>query len=182
AMKEMGLRVPIMVQVTMETVGTMLLGTEMNAVITTLEALPVDVIGLNCATGPELMRPHIETLRENCTRYISVQPNAGLPVLHEGRTHFPLGAAELAKAHVEFVLQFGVNIVGGCCGTTPEHIRAVATAVANLQPAVRGAFGRKMDAAHATVSSLYNAVDARQDHSILISRGTHEHQWFQEIP
>jgi len=168
AMKEMGLRVPIMVQVTMETVGTMLLGTEMNAVITTLEALPVDVIGMNCATGPELMRPHVEALSQTCTRYLSVQPNAGLPVLHEGRTHFPLGAAELAKAHVEFVQQFGVNIVGGCCGTTPEHIRAVADAVANIKPARRSAFGRKIDAAHATVSSLYNAVDARQDNSILI--------------
>ena len=168
AMKEMGIRVPIMVQVTMETVGTMLLGTEMNAVITTLEALPVDVIGMNCATGPELMRPHVETLSQNCTRYLSVQPNAGLPVLHEGRTHFPLGAAELAKAHVEFVQQFGVNIVGGCCGTTPEHIRAVAAAVAELKPAVRSAQGRKTDAAHATVSSLYSAVDARQDNSILI--------------
>jgi 5-methyltetrahydrofolate--homocysteine methyltransferase len=168
AMRELGIRVPIMVQVTMETVGTMLLGTEINAVITTLEALPVDVIGMNCATGPELMRPHVESLSQNCTRYISVQPNAGLPVLHEGRTHFPLGAAELAKAHVEFVQQFGVNIVGGCCGTTPEHIRAVAAAVAHLQPAVRPAFGRKIDAAHAAVSSLYSSVEARQDNSILI--------------
>ncbi len=168
AMKELGIRVPIMVQVTMETVGTMLLGTEMNAVITTLEALPVDVIGMNCATGPELMRPHVETLSRDCTRYLSVQPNAGLPVLHEGQTHFPLGAAELAKAHVEFVRDFGVNIVGGCCGTTPEHIRAVAAAVANVRPASRPAFGRKVDAAHAAISSLYNSVDARQDNSILI--------------
>jgi len=168
AMREASQRVPIMVQVTMETVGTMLLGTEINAVITTLEALPVDVIGMNCATGPELMRPHVEALSQNCTRYLSVQPNAGLPVLHEGRTHFPLGAAELAKAHVEFVRQFGVNIVGGCCGTTPEHIAAVAAAVADIKPAVRSVFGRKIDAAHATVSSLYNAVDARQDNSILI--------------
>ncbi len=168
AMRELGLRVPIMVQVTMETVGTMLLGTEMSAVITTLEALPVDVIGMNCATGPELMRPHVEMLSQNCTRYISVQPNAGLPVLHEGRTHFPLGAAELAKAHREFVQQFGVNIVGGCCGTTPEHIRAVAAAVANMKPAVRSSWGRKIDAAHAAISSLYNSVDARQDNSILI--------------
>jgi 5-methyltetrahydrofolate--homocysteine methyltransferase len=168
AMRELGLRVPIMVQVTMETVGTMLLGTEMNSVITTLEALPVDVIGMNCATGPELMRPHVETLSRNCTRYLSVQPNAGLPVLHDGRTHFPLGAAELAKAHLEFVREFGVNIVGGCCGTTPEHIRAVAAAVADVKPAARSAFGRKIDAAHATVSSLYNAVEARQDNSIVI--------------
>jgi 5-methyltetrahydrofolate--homocysteine methyltransferase len=168
AMRELGIRVPIMVQVTMETVGTMLLGTEMNSVITTFEALPVDVIGMNCATGPELMRSHVETLSRDCTRYLSVQPNAGLPVLHEGKTYFPLGPAELAQAHVEFVSKFGVNIVGGCCGTTPEHIRQVAAAVKGLKPAPRAAFGRKIDASHATVSSLYSAVDARQDNSILI--------------
>jgi len=168
AMRELGIRVPIMVQVTMETVGTMLLGTEIDSVITTLEALPVDVIGMNCATGPELMRPHVEALSRDCTRYLSIQPNAGLPVLHEGKTHFPLSPAELAKAHVEFVSKFGVNIVGGCCGTTPEHIRQVAAAVAGLKPAPRPALHRKIDAAHATVSSLYSAVDARQDNSILI--------------
>ncbi len=168
AMREAHIQVPIMVQVTMETVGTMLLGTEMPAVITTLEALPVDVIGMNCATGPELMRQHVEVLSRTCTRFLSVQPNAGLPVQHEGRTHFPLGPAELAQAHVDFIREFGVNIVGGCCGTTPAHIKAVAEAIAKLEPAHRDAFARKPDAQHSAVSSLYSSVDARQDNSILI--------------
>ncbi len=128
-MREKNKRVPLMVQVTMETTGTMLLGTEMAAAIAALEALPIDVLGMNCATGPELMRQHIEVLAQNCTRFISVQPNASLPVLHEGHTHFPLTAEELAKAHVDFVKTFGINIAGGsCCGTTPEHIKLVAEA------------------------------------------------------
>ncbi len=168
AMREARIHVPIMVQVTMETVGTMLLGTEMPAVITTLEALPVDVIGMNCATGPELMRQHVEVLSRDCTRFLSVQPNAGLPVQHEGRTHFPLGPAELAKAHVEFIRDFGVNIVGGCCGTTPAHIQAVAEAIATLTPVHRDAFARQPDAQHSAVSSLYSSIDARQDNSVLI--------------
>ena len=168
AMREMRTRIPVMLQVTMETVGTMLLGTEMEAAIATLEALPIDVLGMNCATGPELMRPHVETLGRHCTRFISVQPNAGLPVLSEGRTHFPLGPDELAAAHVEFVTKFGVNIVGGCCGTTPEHIRRVATAVADLTPLPRAAFRRQPNARTAQISSLYAAVPARQDNSILI--------------
>ena len=168
AMRSMRRRIPVMLQVTMETVGTMLLGTEMEAAIATLEALPLDVLGMNCATGPELMRPHVETLSRNCTRFISVQPNAGLPVLSEGRTHFPLGPDELAAAHVEFVTKFGVNIVGGCCGTTPAHIRRVAMAVADLAPASRAAFRRTPTARTAQISSLYAAVPARQDNSILI--------------
>ncbi len=168
AMDELGNRVPIMVQVTMEQVGTMLLGTDMEAVITTLQALPVDIIGMNCATGPELMRPHVETLSRLCNRYISIQPNAGLPVLHEGKTHFPLGAAELAVAHRNFVEEFGVNIVGGCCGTTPDHIRAAAQAVRGLSPKFREAFQKQPDGKAAAVSSLYSSVPARQDNSILI--------------
>lgn len=167
-MRELDRRVPLLVQVTMETTGTMLLGTEMAAAIATLEALPIDVLGLNCATGPELMRQHVATLSQNSTRYISVQPNAGLPVLHEGHTHFPLGAAELAKAQVDFVNTFGINICGGCCGTTPEHIKAVAEAVRNLQPKPREAFARRTTAATALITSLYSAVPARQDTSILI--------------
>ncbi len=168
AMREMRKRIPVMLQITMETVGTMLLGTEMEAAIATLEALPIDVLGMNCATGPELMRPHVETLGRNSTRFISVQPNAGLPVLSEGRTHFPLGPDELAAAHVEFVTKFGVNIVGGCCGTTPAHIRHVAAAVADLTPLPRAAFRRQPSARTAQISSLYSAVPARQDNSILI--------------
>ncbi len=167
-MRQRGRRVPLMVQVTMETTGTMLLGTEMSAAIATLEALPIDVLGMNCATGPELMRQHVAVLSAQCTRYLSVQPNAGLPVLHEGHTHFPLSGAELAKAHVDFVTNFGINIAGGCCGTTPEHIKLVADALKNRAPKPRPAFGAKITAATAMVSSLYSATSARQDLSILI--------------
>lgn len=168
AMRERKRRVPLMVQVTMETTGTMLLGTEMAAAIAALESLPIDVLGMNCATGPELMRQHVEVLSQQATRYLSVQPNAGLPVLHEGHTHFPLSAEELAKAHVEFVAQFGVNIVGGCCGTTPEHIAKVAEAVKGLKPKARDMLHRPHTAGTAQVASLYAAVPARQDTSILI--------------
>src|SRR5205814_6853619 len=133
-----------------------------------LEALPIDVLGMNCATGPELMRQHIEVLSQQSTRFLSVQPNAGLPVLHEGHTHFPLTAEELAKAHVDFVKTFGINIGGGCCGTTPEHIKAVAEALRGVKPAARAAVGRKPNAATAQVASLYEAESARQDLAILI--------------
>ncbi len=168
AMRQRDKRIPLMVQVTMETTGTMLLGTEMAAAIATLEALPIDVLGMNCATGPELMRQHVEVLSNTCTRYLSVQPNAGLPVLHEGHTHFPLSAEELAKAHVDFVQTFGINIAGGCCGTTPAHIKLVAEALKGIKPKAREAFGRKVTAGNAVTASLYSAVNARQDLSILI--------------
>jgi 5-methyltetrahydrofolate--homocysteine methyltransferase len=140
----------------------------MAAAIATLEALPIDVLGMNCATGPELMRQHVEVLSQHSTRFLSVQPNAGLPVLHEGHTHFPLSAEELAKAHVDFVKTFGINIAGGCCGTTPAHIQLVAEALEGVQPKRRQAFGRKPTAETAAVSSLYSPAAARQDLSILI--------------
>jgi len=168
AMREKNRRLPLMVQVTMETTGTMLVGTEMAAAIAALEALPIDVLGMNCATGPELMRQHVAVLSDLWPRYISVQPNAGLPVLHEGHTHFPLSGAELAQAHANFVTTFGINICGGCCGTTPEHIKLVAQAVAGLKPAPRAALGRKPTARTAVVSSLFAPVAARQDLSILM--------------
>jgi 5-methyltetrahydrofolate--homocysteine methyltransferase len=167
-MREKNRRVPLMVQITMETQGTMLVGTEMSAAIVALEALPIDVLGMNCATGPELMRQHVEVLSRQSTRYLSVQPNAGLPVLHEGHTHFPLSGEELAKAHVDFVTTFGVNIAGGCCGTTPEHIKLVAEALKNVKPKPRENLHRAPTAANAMVSSLYSAENARQDLSILI--------------
>src|SRR5262249_41914333 len=141
---------------------------EMPAAIATLEALPIDVLGMNCATGPELMRQHVETLSKQCTRYLSVQPNAGLPVLHEGHTHVPLSAEELAKAHADSVHTFAVNIAGGCCGTTPAHIKLVADALKNITPKTREAFNRKPTAATAKITSLYSAEDARQDLSILM--------------
>ncbi len=158
-----GRRVPLMCQVTMETTGTMLMGTDIAAVVTTLEAFPeVDVIGLNCATGPQEMSEHVRYLARHCTRYISVVPNAGLPQVVDGEARFPLTPAELARWLREFVDRDGVNIVGGCCGTTPAHLRAVVKALAGHRPAPR-------DPQHEpAVSSLYQSVSLRQDTSFLI--------------
>ncbi|HUE75477.1 MAG TPA: homocysteine S-methyltransferase family protein, partial [Chloroflexota bacterium] len=125
AFKSMGRSVPLQVQVTLDTSGRMLLGTDIAAVLATLEALRVDVIGLNCSTGPEHMREPVRYLCENTTRLISVIPNAGLPINVGGQAVYPLEAEPLAAALAEFVTEFGVNIVGGCCGTTPEHTRAI---------------------------------------------------------
>ncbi|MCG3128509.1 MAG: Glutamate mutase sigma subunit [Phycisphaerae bacterium] len=130
AFEKTGKRLPLMVQVTMETTGTMLVGTDVAAALVAIEAYPeVDVIGLNCATGPQEMSEHVRYLARNSTRPISVMPNAGLPQLVSGRTHFPLAPAELARWLKEFVDVDGVRIVGGCCGTTPAHLRAVVEAI-----------------------------------------------------
>ncbi len=168
AMRELNRRVPLMVQVTVENTGVMLLGTEMAAAIAALEALPIDVLGINCATGPELMRAHVETLSRLWPRFISVQPNAGLPVLRDGKDHFPLSAAELATAHLDFVRAFGINIAGGCCGTTPEHIRQVSEALRGTRTPARDAFGRRTSGTTSQIASLYSAESARQDLSILM--------------
>src|SRR2546425_5983692 len=101
----------------------MLLGTDIAAALTTLESLPIDVIGLNCSTGPEHMREPIRYLAENCTRPVSCIPNAGLPLNVNGRAEYPMGPEEMAAQLGEFVRDFGIEIIGGCCGTTPEHIR-----------------------------------------------------------
>ncbi len=158
-----GRRVPLMCQVTMETTGTMLLGTDIAAAVTAIEAYPeVDVIGLNCATGPQEMSEHVRYLAKNCSRRLSVVPNAGLPQLVGGRTHFPLTPAELARWLREFVEQDGVNVVGGCCGTTPAHLKMVVEAVAGLTPVPRRV------SSEPAVSSLYQAVPLRQETSFLI--------------
>jgi len=163
AMGEKGRRVPMMVQVTMETTGTMLVGTDMAAAVAAIEAYPqVEVFGLNCATGPEQMSEHVRYLSANWPRRISVLPNAGLPQLVDGKPHYPLTPAELARWLKEFVEVDGVNIVGGCCGTTPEHLRAVVAAVGTRPPK-----GRRVSC-EPTVSSLYQAVPIRQDNSFLI--------------
>lgn len=135
--KEIGMRLPVMVQVTFEPTGTMLLGTDLNAVITTLEMFPVDVIGMNCATGPAEMASHIRTLCENSVKHISVLPNAGLPENIGGVAHYKLTPQEFADAHERFVKEFGVSIVGGCCGTTPEHLKAVVDRVGKCAPKKR---------------------------------------------
>ena len=163
AFERCGWRVPLICQVTMETTGTMLVGTDIAAALTAIEAYPeVDVIGLNCATGPAEMSEHIRYLARAGTRPISVMPNAGLPQVVDGRAHFPLTPAELARWLAEFVAQDGVSLVGGCCGTTPAHLAAVVAAVGGRTPA------RRTVTHEPAVSSLYQSVALRQEGSFLI--------------
>ncbi len=154
--------VPIMVQVTIETTGTMLVGTDIAAAANVVREFPVISLGLNCATGPLEMSEHVHWLGKHWDRHISVLPNAGLPTLVEGRTEYPLGPVPFAEKMSEFVESAGLSIVGGCCGTTPEHIRLLAESIAGRPPAER-----TVDPAPAGCSSLYNAVEYRQDNSIL---------------
>jgi 5-methyltetrahydrofolate--homocysteine methyltransferase len=125
AMSDAGRTVPLMVQVTMETTGRMLVGSEIGAAVTALEAMRPDVLGLNCATGPAEMTEHLRYLGQHARPFLSCLPNAGLPSVVDGRTHYDLTPEQLAEAHERFVSEFGVNVVGGCCGTTPEHLRQV---------------------------------------------------------
>jgi 5-methyltetrahydrofolate--homocysteine methyltransferase len=128
---EIGRRVPIQAQVTLDTSGRMLLGTDIASAMTTLEALPIDVIGLNCSTGPEHMREPIRFLASNASRPVSCIPNAGLPLnTGTGDAVYPLEPAPMAQMLGEFVDEFGVRIVGGCCGTTPEHLQEIVARVA----------------------------------------------------
>jgi len=162
AMAEMGRYVPIFCTVTIETIGTMLLGTEMAAAMTALEAYSqVVALGLNCATGPQEMSEHVRYLSAHCDRLLLVQPNAGLPQLVDGRPYYPLTPAELAKWLLEFVVVDGVNIVGGCCGTTPEHMAAVVDAIGGRAPTPR------RPVTEPSVSSLYQSVTVRQDNACL---------------
>jgi 5-methyltetrahydrofolate--homocysteine methyltransferase len=137
ALRRAGRVVPIQAQVTLDTSGRMLLGTDIAAATTILEALRVDALGLNCSTGPEHMRQPVRWLSEHSHLPVSVIPNAGIPHNEAGNAVYPLAPAELAAAHEEFVTRFGVAIVGGCCGTTPEHMRAVVERVWGKAPAVR---------------------------------------------
>jgi len=162
AMKEASVDLPLMAQVTMETTGAMLCGTEMSSVITTLEMLPVDVIGMNCATGPELMLEHVQTLSKNCRRPISVLPNAGLPILVNGGSCFPLTPEDFVLWQERFVREYGVNIVGGCCGTTPAHLKALVDRVYGIKPKPR-------TPEHIpAVSSLFASMPYEQENSFLI--------------
>jgi 5-methyltetrahydrofolate--homocysteine methyltransferase len=167
AQKELGLwdtpdAVPLWVQVTIETTGTMLLGTEIGAAIVALDELPIAGMGMNCATGPKEMTENIRALSQLWPRGISVLPNAGLPILQEGRTVFPLQPEPFAQALRSFVVEHGVNAVGGCCGTTPAHLKAVVDAVNHPQPAARQA---KLAP---SCSSLYSPVELRQESSVLM--------------
>src|SRR5215470_10436431 len=131
AMQETGRTVPIQAQVSLDTSGRMLLGTDIAAVMTTLVALRVDVVGLNCSTGPEHMREPVRFLSENCPLPISTIPNAGIPLNVNGQAVYPMEPEPMAAALRDFITEFGVNIVGGCCGSSHEHLRAIVKACSN---------------------------------------------------
>ena len=161
---ELGRRVPVQAQVTLDTSGRMLLGTDIASSLTTLQAMRVDVIGLNCSTGPEHMREPVRFLTEHGTVPISVIPNAGLPLnTGTGEAVYPLEPAPMAEMLREFVTEFGVRIVGGCCGTTPEHLASIVEAVRTSTPATLGRHGRE-----ATVSSAMRATSLRQEPAPLL--------------
>ncbi|MDT5232981.1 MAG: 5-methyltetrahydrofolate--homocysteine methyltransferase [Mycobacterium sp.] len=167
AMEQAGRHIPVFTHVTVETTGTMLLGSEIGAALTAIEPLGVDMIGLNCATGPAEMSEHLRYLSRHARIPVSVMPNAGLPVLGARGAEYPLQPDELAEALDGFISQFGLSLVGGCCGTTPEHIRKVAAAVApyNDGTAQRG---QRNVTYEPGVSSLYTAVPFAQDASVLV--------------
>ncbi|MCX7827277.1 MAG: homocysteine S-methyltransferase family protein [Verrucomicrobiae bacterium] len=135
--RAVGRSLPIQAQVTLDVTQRMLLGTDIGAAMTTLEALRVDVIGLNCSTGPREMRDPVRFLCEHSRRPVSVIPNAGIPENRDGQAVYPETPADFARHLGEFVAEFGVNVVGGCCGTTPEHLRAVVEVLARVRPKKR---------------------------------------------
>jgi len=162
AMTAEGRRIPLITQVSMETTGTMLLGSEIGAALTALEPLGIDLIGLNCSTGPAEMSEHLRTLSKHARIPLSVMPNAGLPVLGPKGAEYPLDADGLAEALATFVRDYGLRLVGGCCGTTPAHVTAVTEAVRNVVPA------RRHPRPEPGLSSLYAPVPFRQDTSVLM--------------
>ncbi len=170
------LDIPIMASVTIENTGTMLLGTAIEAAATALAGYPIISLGLNCATGPTEMTEHVHWLGRHwrsSSRFLSVMPNAGLPVLHEGRTEYPLKPQPFVEAMQRFIEQDGVNIVGGCCGPTPDHIKLLAECVerSRRRPASSSAISASSAVPSSLpkgVTSLYSVADYRQDSSFLI--------------
>jgi 5-methyltetrahydrofolate--homocysteine methyltransferase len=152
AMAHQGRRVPIQLQVTMETTGRMLLGSEIGAAMTSLVAMKPDVFGLNCATGPAEMSEHLRYLSQNCPIPISVLPNAGLPSVVDGKMHYDLTPEQLGEFHRHHVVDLGIGVVGGCCGTSPEHLRHVVNAVGSMEPP------RRSPVYEPSVSSIYSPV------------------------
>lgn len=161
AIEEEGIKLPIFVEVTVETTGTMLMGSEIGAALTALEPLGIDMIGLNCATGPAEMSEHLRQLSKNSTVPVMVMPNAGLPELTADGARYPLGPEELATAHEQFVKEFGLALVGGCCGTTPAHLKAVVDRVGGMKLTPRN------PQHEAGVASLYQHVPFDQDNTFL---------------
>jgi 5-methyltetrahydrofolate--homocysteine methyltransferase len=158
-----GRLLPIFCQVTMETTGTMLVGSDISAALAALEPFSeVEVIGLNCATGPQEMSEHVAYLGKWCPRRVSVVPNAGLPQLAGGRTHYPLTPSELAHWILRFVEEDGVAMVGGCCGTKPAHLAAVVAALGERRPRPREV------SFPPSISSIYSAQTLQQETSYFI--------------
>jgi hypothetical protein len=151
----------VIAQVTVETTGTMLLGSEIGAALNALEPLNIDLIGLNCATGPAEMSEHLRYLSKNANCAISVMPNAGLPILGAKGAEYPLGPEELATALETFVNDYGISLIGGCCGTTPAHLQAV---VSRLD---RHSVKSRTPELDPGASSLYQYVPFRQDKTYL---------------
>jgi 5-methyltetrahydrofolate--homocysteine methyltransferase len=162
AMAAAGRDVPIQVQVTIELTGRMLPGTEIGAALTALDALRPDVVGLNCATGPHEMSEHLRYLAQHARTPISCLPNAGLPSVVEGRMHYDLTPEQLAEHHARFVTEFGVTAVGGCCGTTPAHLKAVVERCRDLTPPAR------TPDFEPGIASIYSHVPYDQSPSFLV--------------
>src|SRR5215213_4059266 len=161
ALRDAGSDLPVMVQVTVETTGTMLLGSEIGAALTALEPLGIDAIGLNCATGPSEMSEHLRHLSKHARIPVTAMPNAGLPQLSRDGAFYPLTPAELAAAHEQFTAEYGLSLVGGCCGTTPEPLARVVEAVRG-KPVVA-----RRPRAEPGIASLYQHVPFRQDTAYL---------------
>ena len=172
AFEASGERRPLMVSVTMETTGTMLVGSDIAAVVSILEPFPIDVLGLNCATGPEQMKEHIKYLAEYSPFVVSCIPNAGLPENIGGVAHYRLTPIELKMQLMHFVEDLGVQVIGGCCGTTPAHIKALSEISDELKPAKREVRKHHLERLQLgyepAASSLYGATPYFQDNSFLI--------------
>jgi 5-methyltetrahydrofolate--homocysteine methyltransferase len=151
----------LIAQVTVETNGTMLMGSEIGAALNALEPLGIDLIGLNCATGPAEMSEHLRVLSKGASIGISVMPNAGLPVLGENGAHYPLTPTELASSLKQFIADYRVNLIGGCCGTTPAHMKEVVKQIHGTENSNRS-IAREIGA-----SSLYQFVGFKQDNTYL---------------
>ena len=162
--------IPLMVSITMETTGTMLVGSDIASALTILEPFNIDILGLNCATGPEQMKEHIKYLSENSPFAISCIPNAGLPENIGGVAHYRLKPIELKMQLMNFIYDFNVQLIGGCCGTTPEHIKYLSSIIDEIIDIERTNNNGKKNSSGfiPSASSIYNSVPYKQDNSILI--------------
>ena len=176
AMRELGQAMPLQVQVTMELTGRMLPGTEIGAALSALDAMRPDVIGLNCATGPSEMHEHLRYLSQHARMPISCLPNAGLPSVVDGQMHYDLTAEQFVEYQTRFVSELGIGVVGGCCGTTPEFIRQLAEAVADVEPAPAPAHPRGRR--HVDLQPR----PVRAGHLVPDHRRAHQRQRFEEVP